>query len=59
MKKRNPQCWLVTYKLGKKRETVTTPMLTFPWQALLWINQMKPTAEVLKIEPFRALSAKK
>jgi len=58
-KKRNPQVWIVRYRLGKKREHAETPMFRYPWEALLWIKQMKPMAEVESIEPFRRLSVPK
>ncbi len=58
-KKRNPQVWIVHYKLGKKKEHLITPMLVYPWQALLHVKQIKPLAEITKIESFRRLSVPK
>ena len=58
-KKRNPQVWIVKYKLGKKREHLDSPMFTFPWQAMLWLKQIKPTAEITSIEPYRKAAVPK
>ena len=59
MAKKRKQMWLVRWKLGKKKEWSVSPAMKYPWEVMLWIQQQKPTCEIISIEPFRRLSVPK
>lgn len=51
--------WQVSYKLGRKKDTLTSPPLRYRWQVMAWILGRKPGASIVSIVPYRTLAAKR
>jgi hypothetical protein len=56
--KRQPQLWIVKYRLKGQLQKVTSPLFKYKWEVLLWLKDCYPMAEIVSIESWRPLAAK-
>lgn len=58
MANKRRQFWLIFYYLPgiKEKQNVTTPALRYPWECQQWLLQQKPSADIVSVQPYRAMA---
>lgn len=58
MAKRRQQFWLIWYYLPniKEKQYSTSPAMKYPWQVKMWLLNQKPSADIIRVEPYRSMA---